>query len=129
MRRVEIVYKAGFGRYDLELPSPPDENTIYHIASLTKAFSTTAVMMIADQGKVDVHAPLTSVIPEFQLQDQWIGEHVTPIDILSHRVGIAGGSWLWSQGGNRNHLSMDELVEDAGHIPASPRLSPGFPVS
>jgi CubicO group peptidase (beta-lactamase class C family) len=109
-QRGEVIYKANFGYRDVEAQLVPDDSTVYHIASLTKGFSATAVGILVADGKLEWNTPLAQIIPGFHLRDKVIGEKVNSIDVLSHRMGIAGGNPLWSQGGNRDHLPKHELI-------------------
>jgi CubicO group peptidase (beta-lactamase class C family) len=47
-----LVWKKGFGYADMESKIVPDENTIYHLASITKTFGSIILMQLVEQGKV-----------------------------------------------------------------------------
>jgi CubicO group peptidase (beta-lactamase class C family) len=68
---------------------PPDENTLWDIASLTKVVGmTTAMMQLVEQGRVDLDAPVVRYLPEFVGVGK---ERVTIRDLLTHSSGLP--SW------------------------------------
>lgn len=70
---------------------PVDGRTPFRIASMSKSFTATLVMVLAERGELDLDAPLTSVIPEFTMADDRAGR-ITLRMLLSHTSGIGGGS-------------------------------------
>jgi CubicO group peptidase (beta-lactamase class C family) len=78
------------GVTNVEHPLAVDETTLFQIASLTKPFTATALLRLAAEGKVDLGAPVRSVLPEFRLpRDEWT-DRVRISDLLTHRSGWAG---------------------------------------
>lgn len=114
LKQHQLVYSAGVGFADLESQIAPDEDTVFHIASLTKSITATASMLLIDEEKIDANAPINTIIPEFRLQDDWVSNHTTIIDMLANRAGIAGRNGYWSQPGNRCHLKKKDLVSTLG---------------
>ncbi|HEX6534931.1 MAG TPA: serine hydrolase [Gemmatimonadaceae bacterium] len=84
---LENTYASvGVGHLDWA-PSPkPDENTMWDLASLTKVIgTTTAVMQLWEQGRIDLDAPVQRYLPE------WKGPHkseVTVRNLLTHTAGL-----------------------------------------
>ncbi len=94
-RKGAAVWERGFGKLSWESSSPAvdAENTIYDIASLSKVVgTTTAIMVLYDEKKVDLDAPVFRYVPAFSggLKDQ-----VTVRDLLTHRSGLPAGRDLW----------------------------------
>jgi len=84
----ELVYSRGFGVRKLGHEEPADEHTIFGIASLTKAMTTTALGMMVDEGRLCWDDKVRDHLPWFTLSDPWVSEHVTVRDLLSHQTGI-----------------------------------------
>lgn len=61
----EVIYTAGLGIRDVGLSLPPDENTIYHIASMSKAVTVAAVGILVDEKYLDWVTPICTLVPEF----------------------------------------------------------------
>ena len=111
------IYTANFGYRNVAAKLPPNEHTIYHMASLAKSFSAFAVSSLVSEGKLKWETPIVDILPEFHLQDKVLGPKVTVVDLLAHRLGIASGNALWSQGGNRNHIGKSEILRVIGSRP------------
>jgi CubicO group peptidase (beta-lactamase class C family) len=78
------------GVTNVEHPLPVDPTTLFQIASLTKPFTATALARLAAEGKIDLAAPVRSVLPEFRLpRGEWT-DRVRIADLLVHRGGWAG---------------------------------------
>lgn len=74
----------GYGFANLEHRVPATAGTVYHICSVTKNFTAAAVLQLADQGKIDLDADLTTYLPKFPLN----GRPVTVRQLLNHTSGI-----------------------------------------
>jgi CubicO group peptidase (beta-lactamase class C family) len=94
-RKGAAVWEKGFGRlgWTNDDGSVVAERTIYDLASLTKVVgTTTAVMILFDEGKLRLDDPVVKYIPEFTggAKDQ-----VTIRMLLEHRSGLPAGRDLW----------------------------------
>jgi len=92
-----VVFAKGYGVRELGKPTPVDDKTLFAIASNTKAFTSAALAILVDEGKVKWDDPVTKYLPEFQLYDPYVTREMTLRDLLSHRSGLAtfGGDLLW----------------------------------
>jgi CubicO group peptidase (beta-lactamase class C family) len=89
------VYQKGFGRVDWRSGSAAvsAEKTIYDLASLTKVVATTtAAMILFDQGKLELDAPVMRYLPGFSGGEK---DRVTVRHLLTHRSGLPAGRELW----------------------------------
>jgi len=83
----ENVWSEGFGMADIETRSPANADTIYPWFSMTKLVTATAVLQLADRGKLELDTPVTSLVPEFPGRGG--GGRVTIRHLLSHSAGLA----------------------------------------
>jgi len=90
-----IVFAKGYGVRKLGKPSPVDERTMFAIRSSSKAFTAAAIAMLVDEGKLKWDDPATKYLPGFQLFDPYATRELTVRDLLSHRVGLERGDYLW----------------------------------
>ncbi|HWH51135.1 MAG TPA: serine hydrolase [Gemmatimonadaceae bacterium] len=94
-RRGAAVVEKGFGKLSWESGSPavsPDR-TIYDLASLTKVVATTSALMILyDEGKIHLDDPVSKYVPEFSGGQK---DQVTVRMLLEHRSGLPAGRDLW----------------------------------
>lgn len=88
VRDGELFGAEGFGTRDCERGEPVDADTMFYIASCTKTYVAAAIVKLADEGKIDLDAPLRRYLPEFALADEAIARAVTPRDLLGHSTGI-----------------------------------------
>lgn len=84
----QMVYARGFGVRKLGSEAPVDENTVFGVASLTKAMTAAALAMLVDEGKLNWNDRVRDHLPWFELSDPWVSDQVTINDLLSHQVGI-----------------------------------------
>ena len=112
-----IVFARGYGVREIGRPERVDENTVFAIASITKSFTSAAVGMLVDEGRVAWDDPVTSHLPSFQLSDPWVTRNFTVRDLLSHRSGLERGDWLWFG----TPYSRDEVVAHLRYLePVAP---------
>lgn len=89
------VWLRGYGSRDcLEATGNVDPSrTVYDLASLTKVVATTsAVMVLYDQGKIKLDAPVSRYLPRWTIGKR---AHITVRDLLTHRSGLPAGRELW----------------------------------
>lgn len=94
-RKGAAVWEKGFGRLSWETSSATvsAEHTIYDLASLTKVVgTTTALMVLYDEGKIHLDDPVSQYIPEFSGGAK---DRVTLRMLLEHRSGLPAGRDLW----------------------------------
>jgi CubicO group peptidase (beta-lactamase class C family) len=65
-------------------------DTVMHIGSITKVMTATLVMQLADEGRVELSAPLKRYLPDFQVADRDVTERITVEMLLNHTCGIDG---------------------------------------
>ncbi len=85
----EVVYSEGFGMADREKSLPVTTETIFNMGSISKTFVSTAVMLLVDEGKVELDAPVVRYLPEFRMEDPRYKD-ITVRMLLNHYVGYAG---------------------------------------
>jgi len=94
-RKGAAVWEKGFGKlgWTSDAGSVVPERTIYDLASLTKVVgTTTAVMILFDEGKIRLDDPVVKYIPEFTGGGK---DAITIRLLLEHRSGLPAGRDLW----------------------------------
>ena len=84
------VTMRGFGVTNVEDPLPVTPDTIFPLASISKTVTATAMMRLVEQGRVDLHAPVRTYLPEFRTQDEAVSRDVTIWHLLTHVSGWEG---------------------------------------
>ena len=95
VRGDEVVYLKGFGVRELGGNDPVTPDTLFPLASCTKAFTSTAMAMLVDEGKMDWDDPVRKHVDFFHLSDPLADEEVTLRDLVSHRTGLSPNNFLW----------------------------------
>ena len=88
----KVIHSRGYGVRSLRTGEPVDENTLFGIASNSKAFTTAALGMLVDEGKLSWDDKVRKFIPEFKLFDPYVTEEFTVRDLLCHRSGLGLGA-------------------------------------
>ncbi|NQU87979.1 MAG: serine hydrolase [Mariniphaga sp.] len=111
----KLVFAKGYGNLEIGKEGIPDENTLYAIASNTKAFTTAIIAILVQEGKLDWDDKVKDYIPYFELFDPWISDEVTVKDLLCHRVGLGtfSGDVIWY----KSNLSSEEIIKRLKYLP------------
>jgi CubicO group peptidase (beta-lactamase class C family) len=113
VRGDEVVYLKGFGVRELGRQDPVTPDTVFPIASCTKAFTTTLMATLVDDGKLAWDDPVRKHLDYFHLGDPSADALVTLRDLVSHRTGLGGHDLLWY----RSPWPPEEVVRRVGHLP------------
>jgi CubicO group peptidase (beta-lactamase class C family) len=92
-----VVLASGYGTKDLQKDNPVDEETLFGIASNTKAFTATALAILVEEGKLQWDGRVIDYLPWFQMSDPYVTREMTIRDLLVHRsgLGLGAGDLLW----------------------------------
>ncbi len=90
-----VIFSQGFGKRDGAQNLEVTPQTLFPIASCTKAFTTATLAILADEGKLDWDTPLRTYLPTFKLYDTVASERLTPRDIVTHRSGLPRHDLAW----------------------------------
>ena len=88
----KVVLLDAVGDSDPFAEKKANIDTRYYIASITKTMTATGIAQLAEQGKIDLDAPVKRYLPRFDLADSDYASKVTVRDLLSHKPGIGGGN-------------------------------------
>ena len=85
----ELVWSCGFGVADLKTRVPVTPGTIFRIASITKTFTSTAILHLRDRGKLRLDDPVVTYLPWFTYKNRHTeGPAVTIRQLLTHTSGL-----------------------------------------
>src|SRR5436190_10937940 len=77
----KVIHSKGYGVRSLNTKQKVDENTLFGIASNSKAFTVAALSILADEGKLKLDDKVTDHIPEFRLYSPYVTEEFTIRDL------------------------------------------------
>jgi CubicO group peptidase (beta-lactamase class C family) len=87
----KVIHCKGYGLVDITTKQVVNENTNFQIASNTKAFTTAALAILEEEGKLNWHDKVIEHIPEFKMYDAYVTENFNIQDLLTHRSGLGLG--------------------------------------
>lgn len=115
----KVVIARGYGVRKLGDSASVDADTLFGIASNSKAFTSAAIAMLVDEHKVEWDGVVINYLPNFHLYDPYASRELTVRDALSHRSGLglgAGDLLFWPDA----TFTRDDVVARARYIqPAS----------
>ena len=114
----KIIHTAHFGRQDALKTPPPNDETIYHVVSLTKALTSSAVALLVEKGILDWDAPVREYLPVFSRRNDEIGHKTTLRDLLSHRTGLPSPDFLFAGQHGTFLLPRSEIVRQITFLEA-----------
>jgi CubicO group peptidase (beta-lactamase class C family) len=88
----KVIHSKGYGLADINTKQLVNENTNFQIASNTKAFTTTALAILEEEGKIKWTDKVIVHIPEFKMYDAYVTENFNIQDLLTHRSGLGLGA-------------------------------------
>ncbi len=110
----KVVLMKGYGYADVAKKTPVTENTEFQIASNSKAFTGTSIALLDHYGKLKLDDLVKTHLSYFKMQDDYLTNHVTIRDVLSHRIGYETFQTdLLNWAGTK---SRKELVENMANV-------------
>jgi CubicO group peptidase (beta-lactamase class C family) len=103
----KIVFAKGYGVREIGNAAPVDTQTVFAIASTTKAMTVAALAMLVDEGKLSWDDPVIKYLPSFKVSDPYVTRELTIRDLLTHRSGLGNTDYLWAL----SDLSPNEMME------------------
>jgi len=87
----DLIWTKGFGYANKEKKIPATPETIYRIASISKTFTSTAIMQLRDAGKLRLDDPITKYLPWFKIHNPFKDTpEITIEQLLTHSSGLPG---------------------------------------
>jgi CubicO group peptidase (beta-lactamase class C family) len=110
----KVVMQKGYGVLKLGEQAAVNENTVFAIASNSKAFTTAALAILVDEKKLNWDDKVSKYLPEFQMYDAWVTNELTIRDLVTHRVGLDtfSGDLLWYE----TTYSPDEILRRVRYL-------------
>ena len=105
-----FVFSEGFAMADRGRSLPVESKTLFNIGSISKVYCATAIMVLVDEGKVDLDKPVTHYLPEFTMADERY-KSITVRMLLNHSSGLPGGSYANSFGIQYNESFLPDTLK------------------
>lgn len=108
----KIIHAKGYGVKSIKTQQKVDANTLFGIASNSKAFTAAALAILVDEGKISWDDKVSKHIPEFKMYNDYVTKEFTIRDLLTHRSGLglgAGDLMVWPDG---NDFQVQDIVNN-----------------
>lgn len=112
----QVVHMEGYGVSSIVTGKKTDENTLFAIASNSKAFTSAALGILVDEGKLTWETKVIDIIPEFRLYNSYVTEDFNIKDLLTHRSGMglgAGDLMLWP---DSSTFTKEEIIHNLRYL-------------
>lgn len=99
----QLVLAKGYGVTNIQTGQKVDAHTLFGIASNSKAFTSAALAILVDEGKIKWDDKVIHHLPEFKMYNDYVTQEFTIRDLLTHRSGLglgAGDLMIWPDGHN-----------------------------
>lgn len=121
----KVVMEQGFGLREIGKPEPVDANTLFAIASNTKAFTAAALQQLAAAGKLKMDDRVIDHLPWFRMSDAYVTNEMRIRDLLAHRSGLslgAGDLLYWPP----TSYSTKDVVQRLAQVPIKNGFRSGY---
>ncbi len=103
-----IVFSKGYGYSNIDKKTKVDKNTLFAVASNSKAFTASSIAILVEEGKLNWTDKVVDYLPYFKMHDDYTTQNFTIEDLLCHRSGLVtfSGDLLWYG----STLSAEEII-------------------
>ncbi|MDP4222374.1 MAG: serine hydrolase [Bacteroidota bacterium] len=112
----KVIHSRGYGVRSLNTKLKVDENTLFAIASNSKAFTSAALGILVDEKKLSWDDKVIDYIPEFRLYSPYVTEEFRIRDLLTHRSGLglgAGDLMIWP---GLNDFTLKDIIHNLRYL-------------
>ncbi|RZL47495.1 MAG: serine hydrolase [Pedobacter sp.] len=112
----KVIHAKGYGVRSIKTNLKVDENTLFGVASNTKAITAAALGILVDEKKITWDTKVTDVIPEFKMYDPYVTNEFTVRDLLTHRSGLglgAGDLMIWP---DSSTVTKSQLIHNLRYL-------------
>ncbi|TDE42269.1 serine hydrolase [Flavobacterium rhamnosiphilum] len=112
----KIIHAKGYGVKSILTNEKVDANTLFGIASNSKAFTSAALAMLVDEGKVKWDDKVIKNLPNFKMYNEYVTNEFTIRDLLTHRsgLGLGAGDLMWWPGGS--NFTPKDIIENLQYL-------------
>ncbi len=112
----KVIVAKGYGVRSIQTQQPVDTHTLFAIASNSKAFTTAALAILADRGKIRWDDKVQKYIPEFQVYSPYVSADFTIRDLVTHRSGLGLGAGDFMIFPDGNNFTLTELIHNLRYL-------------
>lgn len=120
----ELIFTGNYGALEKGKKAQPNEQTLYAIASNSKAFTSALIGILVQEGQLSWDDKVKKFLPYFAMYDPWVSENITIRDILCHRSGLGtfSGDNIWY----KSNATSKEIIERIRYVPQAFDFRAGY---
>ena len=117
----QVIYHEAFGMANLELNVPMQIDMVFRIASISKQFTAVAILMLVEQGAINLDDDITQYLEDYPTE----GQHISIRHLLTHTSGISRSITLqpWDANIRKHEFGLHEWIDYFKNEPKS--FAPG----
>ncbi|MDX1761049.1 MAG: serine hydrolase domain-containing protein, partial [Christiangramia sp.] len=106
----EVIFKKGYGLANMEWDIPNAPDTKHRVGSITKQFTSMIIMQLMEEGKLDLHKPITTYLKEYP---KATGDKVSIHHLLTHTSGVPNYTSFpgFFENMSRDPYTVEEMVQ------------------
>ena len=112
-----IVWKQSYGYSNRQDQTEATDETIYHVASISKLFIATAIMQLEEQGSINIDSDINNYIPISIRNPHFPDKSITARMLLTHTSGIAWPQAYYEALGLWEHFAPDQAPQPSEWVP------------
>ncbi len=112
----KLIHSKGYGVKSITTNEKVDANTLFGIASNSKAFTSAALAILVDEGKIKWDDKVVKYLPNFKMYNEYVTNEFTIRDLLTHRSGLglgAGDLMIWPDGSN---FTAQDIIQNLQYL-------------
>lgn len=112
----KVIHSKGYGVKSIITKEKVDGNTLFGIASNSKAFTTAAIAMLVEEGKLKWDDKVIQYLPNFKMYHDYVTQEFTIRDLVTHRSGLglgAGDLMIWPDGSD---FTANDIIENLQYL-------------
>ncbi len=107
----QILYAQGHGLRDIEHQLPMTADTLLPIGSSSKSFTTAMIAALVEEGKLDWNKPIKTWLPNFKMQDSFVADRLSLLDMVTHRSGLPRHDLVWYGPSTQSMAQITEALQ------------------
>jgi len=112
----KVIHSKGYGVRSLKTKEKVDANTLFGVASNTKAFTAASMGMLVDEGKLNWDDKVIKYISEFKLYNDYVTQEFTVRDLITHRSGLGLGAGDLMFFPNPSNFTIEEVIHNLRYL-------------
>jgi CubicO group peptidase (beta-lactamase class C family) len=112
----KVVLAKGYGVKSIDTKEKVDANTLFGIASNSKAFTSASLAILVDEGKIKWDDKVIKYLPNFKMYNEYVTQEFTIRDLLTHKSGLglgAGDLMIWPDGSN---FTATDIIQNLQYL-------------